>query len=149
MRLPYVVSIDSRQYNVEVENVFLIYLKLIKVLIMTYFFQTMIAPQPQSDDRRSLKTLQLTADGKLIGAEVINNSGFLRVCINFHIYVLSVMLWSQMIYGHRTASISPKIVRFYGGRRNRSIFYQIFRHRTVPGEVKVLLKIPRRPYGVW
>ena len=26
------------------------------------------------------------------------------------------MLWSQIIYGHRTASISPKIVRFYGAR---------------------------------
>jgi len=26
------------------------------------------------------------------------------------------MLWSQIIYGHRTASISPKIVRFYGTR---------------------------------
>ena len=27
-----------------------------------------------------------------------------------------LMLWSQIIYGHRTASISPKIVRFYGAR---------------------------------
>jgi len=27
-----------------------------------------------------------------------------------------VMIWSQIIYGHRTASISPKIVRFYGAR---------------------------------
>jgi len=26
------------------------------------------------------------------------------------------MLWSQIIYGHRTASISQKIVRFYGAR---------------------------------
>ena len=26
------------------------------------------------------------------------------------------MLWSQIIYGHRTASISPKIVRLYGAR---------------------------------
>ena len=26
------------------------------------------------------------------------------------------MLWSQIIYGHRTASISPKIARFYGAR---------------------------------
>jgi len=30
-----------------------------------------------------------------------------------HLYL---MLWSQIIYGHRTASISPKIVRFYGAR---------------------------------
>ena len=29
------------------------------------------------------------------------------------------------------------------------VFDQIFRHRTVPGELRVLLKIPRRPYGVW
>jgi len=27
-----------------------------------------------------------------------------------------ILLWSQIIYGHRTASISPKIVRFYGAR---------------------------------
>jgi len=27
-----------------------------------------------------------------------------------------VMIWSQIIYGHRTASISPNIVRFYGAR---------------------------------
>ena len=26
------------------------------------------------------------------------------------------MLWSQIIYGHRTASISPKFVGFYGAR---------------------------------
>jgi len=26
------------------------------------------------------------------------------------------MLWSQIVYEHRTASISPKIVRFYGAR---------------------------------
>ena len=31
-----------------------------------------------------------------------------------------------------------------GGRKNRTIFYHFFRHRTVPGEVKVLLKISRR-----
>jgi len=30
--------------------------------------------------------------------------------------VATLMLWSQIIYGHRTASISPKIVRFYGAR---------------------------------
>jgi len=29
-----------------------------------------------------------------------------------------------------------------GGRKNRTIFYHVFRHRTV-------LKILRRPYGVW
>ena len=27
-----------------------------------------------------------------------------------------LMLWSQIIYGHCTASISPNIVRFYGAR---------------------------------
>ena len=27
-----------------------------------------------------------------------------------------VILWSQIIYGHRAASISPTIVRFYGAR---------------------------------
>ena len=66
-----------------------------------------------------------------------------------------IMLWSQIIYGHRTASISPKIVRFYGartapGRRQEESydFLSCFRHRTVPGEVWVLLKVPRRPYGV-
>jgi len=30
--------------------------------------------------------------------------------------VSPLMLWSQIIYGHRTASSSPKIVRFYGAR---------------------------------
>ena len=44
------------------------------------------------------------------------------------------MLWSHIIYGHRTASISPKIVQ------------HLFRHRTVLGEVEVLLKIHWRPY---
>ena len=29
---------------------------------------------------------------------------------------LVLMLWSQIIYEHRTASILPKIVRFYGAR---------------------------------
>ena len=38
------------------------------------------------------------------------------------------MLWSQIIYGHRTASISRKIVRFYGartapGRRQEESYY--------------------------
>jgi len=33
-------------------------------------------------------------------------------CQNF----VLLMLWSQIIYGHRTTSISPKIVRFYGAR---------------------------------
>ena len=28
----------------------------------------------------------------------------------------AVMLWSQIIYGNRAASVSPKIVRFYGAR---------------------------------
>jgi len=49
------------------------------------------------------------------------------------------MLWSQIIYGHRTASISPKIVRFYGARaaaeKNCTIFEHFLRRRTVPGEV--------------
>jgi len=38
------------------------------------------------------------------------------------------MLWSQIIYGHRTTSISPKIVRFpcpAGGRKNLTIFCQL------------------------
>jgi len=30
--------------------------------------------------------------------------------------VMFIMLWSQIIYGHRTASFSPNIVRFYGAR---------------------------------
>jgi len=30
--------------------------------------------------------------------------------------LVSVMLWSQIIYGHRMASFSPKIVRFNGAR---------------------------------
>jgi len=65
------------------------------------------------------------------------------------------MVWSQIIYGHRMVSISPNIVRFYGartapGRRQDESFdnKSAFRHRTVPGVVKVLLKIPRRPYDV-
>jgi len=44
-----------------------------------------------------------------------------------------LMLWSQSIYGHRTASISLKIVRFYsarqcpaGSRKNRTIVDQFF-----------------------
>jgi len=32
-----------------------------------------------------------------------------------HIFTY-LMLWSQIIYGHRTVSISPKIVQFYGAR---------------------------------
>jgi len=36
-----------------------------------------------------------------------------------------------------------------GGRKNHMIFYRFFRHRTVPGEFKVLLEIPRHLYGVW
>ena len=39
-----------------------------------------------------------------------------------------LMLWSQIIYGHRTASISPKyrtiLRRPAGGRKNRTIFYR-------------------------
>jgi len=49
------------------------------------------------------------------------------------------MLWSQIIYGHRTASILSIIVRFYGARtapgRRQEESYDLFRHRTVPGEV--------------
>ena len=53
---------------------------------------------------------------------------------------ISLMLWSRIIYGHRTASISPKIVRFYGartapGRRQEEsydFFIEFSRHRTVP-----------------
>ena len=55
--------------------------------------------------------------------------------------LVEVMLWSQIIYGHRTASISPIIERFYGartvpGRRQEESydFLSFFRHRTVPGE---------------
>ena len=51
---------------------------------------------------------------------------------------------------------TKKIVQFYGARtapdrrqKESYDFYHFVRHRTVPGEVKVLLKIPRRPYGVW
>ena len=33
-----------------------------------------------------------------------------------YLITVSLMLWSQIIYGHRTASISRKIVRFYGAR---------------------------------
>ena len=48
---------------------------------------------------------------------------------------------------NRTILRSPYGVRPATGRIVR--FFIIFRHRTVPGEVKVLLKIPRRPYGIW
>jgi len=37
-------------------------------------------------------------------------------CYTALLLMLQVMLWSQIIYGHRTASISQKIVRFYGAR---------------------------------
>ena len=42
------------------------------------------------------------------------------------------MLWSQIIYGHRTASISPKIVRFYGARTTQK---KILKNRPVPGRL--------------
>ena len=66
------------------------------------------------------------------------------------------MLWLQIIYGHRTATILPTIVRFYSARtvpgRRQGESYD-FGHcvdivRTVPGEVKALLKIPQRTYRV-
>ena len=62
--------------------------------------------------------------------------------ITFMKYQYSVMLWSQIIFGHRTVTFSLKlndstvpIQHPAGGRKNCTIFYQIFRHRTVPGEV--------------
>jgi len=47
-----------------------------------------------------------------------------------------------------------KILQFYGvrpaaGRMIRFLIICYSRYRTVPGEVSVLLKIPRRPFGVW
>ena len=64
--------------------------------------------------------------------------------------VSPLMLWSQIIYGHRTAFYLKNIVRFYGARpaagRIVRFFSQLFRHHMVPGKVKLLLKIPRRPY---
>ena len=43
--------------------------------------------------------------------------GVIALCeFSFLNFVWSIMLWSQIIYGHRTAYISPKIVRFYGAR---------------------------------
>ena len=65
-----------------------------------------------------------------------------NVCLRAYLMHFRFMLWSQIIYGHRTASISPKIVRFYGartvpGRRQEESYDFLFflRHRTVPGEV--------------
>jgi len=54
-----------------------------------------------------------------------------------------LMLWSQITYGHRTASFLPKnrtILRRPNGARPAAgrivpFFYHFFRHRTVPGEV--------------
>jgi len=37
-------------------------------------------------------------------------------CRHTTAYDMSILLWTQIIHGHRTASISPKIVRFYAAR---------------------------------
>jgi len=54
-----------------------------------------------------------------------NNILVVCVCVSF-------MLRSQIIYGHRTASISPIIVRFYGARsvpgRRQEQSYDFFYH---------------------
>jgi len=39
-------------------------------------------------------------------------------------------------------------VQFYGARPVTGTFFQLFTHRTVLGEIKVLFKISRRQYGV-
>jgi len=53
------------------------------------------------------------------------------------------MLWSLIIYGHRAASILPNTYD-----STAPTILQFFWHRTVPGEVKVLLKNLRRPCGI-
>jgi len=59
-----------------------------------------------------------------------------------------LMLWSQIIYGHRTVSLSQKIIRFYGaaGRIIR-FFYHFFRHRTVKGRYYLKFYGARTAFG--
>ena len=52
---------------------------------------------------------------KLKTSQTLRNQ-FLSLFSYMRRLAIYLMLWSQIIYGHRTASISPKIVRFYGAR---------------------------------
>jgi len=47
---------------------------------------------------------------------------------NHTIFCQLFMLWSQIIYGHRTASISLQIVRFYGARSSAGRIVRSFDH---------------------
>jgi len=58
------------------------------------------------------------------------------------------IIWSHIIDRHRTASISPNSYDSTASSRWQKESYDfchLFRHRMVPGEVKVLLEIPQRP----
>ena len=52
----------------------------------------------------------------------------------------------QRLYHKKSYDSTAPVRRPVGGRNYRTIFGHFCRHRTVPGEVYVLLKIPQRTY---
>ena len=57
-----------------------------------------------------------------------------------------IMLWSQITYGVYFTTTSTMLRCPGGGRKNRTIFCQFFRHRTVPGVVYAPITLrPRIP----
>ena len=56
----------------------------------------------------------------------------------------------QRLFHQTSYDSTAPVRRPAGGRNNRTSFGPFYKHRTMPGEVKVLhvLKNPRRPYGV-
>ena len=69
---------------------------------------------------------------------------------DFTFWPMDYMLWSQIIYGHRTASISRKIVTFYGARTVRFlIILDIVDIVRCPVKFRYYLRFyaPVRTYG--